>query len=153
MTVQIAERLILGGEPYQLFTLPLTNYWKLAGLQFQFSRRSTACWRGYVGTWEIIDDRLYMVGIAAELEDGTLVNLAKLFPGAGHRVFAHWYSGTLRIPQGVMLHYVHQGYDSIYERDIVLTVEQGIVAGRKEVDNRRRRKPSMRRSWSVGHFS
>lgn len=42
-------------------------------------------------------------------------------------MFAHWYSGTIRLPQGKQLKYVHQGYGSTFERDLFLHVEQGVV--------------------------
>jgi hypothetical protein len=42
-------------------------------------------------------------------------------------VFAHWFSGRLRIPQGKLLEYVHGGYASTYERDVLLTLKNGVV--------------------------
>ena len=42
-------------------------------------------------------------------------------------MFAHWYCGTLRIPQGNRLRYVHGGYLSVYERDLMLEVEKGVI--------------------------
>ena len=87
----------------------------------------TALWRGYVGTWEIIDGRLYLIELHGELEGGGAASLATGFPGFPDRVFAHWYSGTLRIPQGKMLKYLHMGYGSTYERDLFLEIEKGVV--------------------------
>ena len=57
------------------------------------------------------------------------VPLERLFPGYGDRVFAHWYSGTLRVPQGWQLRYVHMGYASTYERDLMLEIERGVLRG------------------------
>ena len=48
-------------------------------------------------------------------------------PEYPERVFAHWYSGVLRIPQGELLEYVHAGYGSIYEKDLLIDVENGVV--------------------------
>jgi hypothetical protein len=42
---------------------------------------------------------------------------------------AHWYSGTLRIPRGKLLRYVHGGYGSVYERDEMVQIERGVVRG------------------------
>lgn len=59
---------------------------------------------------------------------GTETNLLEtVFPGYPDRVFAHWYSGTLRIPQGNTLKYVHMGYQSTYERDLLIEVERGVI--------------------------
>ena len=57
------------------------------------------------------------------------VPLERLFPGYGDRVFAHWYSGTLRVPQGRQLRYVHMGYASTYERGLMLEIELSMLRG------------------------
>lgn len=49
-------------------------------------------------------------------------------PGYPDRVFAHWYSGTLRIPKK-LLEYIHMGYGGSYERDRFLKIEKGVVGG------------------------
>ena len=50
-----------------------------------------------VGECEITLDRLYLIGISANYDDGSEVTLGSLFPGYKSRVFAHWYSGVLII--------------------------------------------------------
>ena len=69
------------------------------------------------------------------MEDGTEASVATIFPGFPDRVFAHWYSGTIRIPQGKQLEYVHMGYGSTYERDLFLDVERGVVVTTRERQN------------------
>jgi hypothetical protein len=59
-----------------------------------------------------------------------------LFPGFEKRVFAHWYSGTLRIRDGQMLSYKHMGYMSVFERELLIEVERGVVTGTSTKDNR-----------------
>lgn len=49
---------------------------------------------------------------------------------------ASWVTGELRVPQGELLHYVHGGFASVYERDLLLAVEKGRVVGRRVVNNR-----------------
>ncbi len=106
---------------------PLSDYFVLRGMRPDFQDISTACWRCYVGEWEITLNRLYLIGISADYKDGTEVTLGSLFPGYDSRVFAHWYSGVLSIPQGDLVEYVHMGYASVYERDLLLSVEQGVI--------------------------
>ena len=48
-----------------------------------------------------------------------------MFPGYGERVFAHWFTDTVRLPQGKQLKYVHMGYGSTYERDLLLRFSRG----------------------------
>jgi hypothetical protein len=45
-------------------------------------------------------------------------------------VFASWFTGMLRMPQGKMLEYVHGGFGSLHERDLIVSVESGVVARR-----------------------
>ncbi len=135
MTAQISERLLFEGATHAMCTNPLRNYSALGGELPKFSAISSALWRGYVGTWEIINDRLYLVEISGELEDGPKANLETVFPGYGERVFAHWYSGTMRLPQGKQLEYVHMGYASTYERDLLLEFKKGVLISRREKIN------------------
>ena len=127
MTAQIAERLHYQGEDVAMCTNPLSDYFAMGGFNPRFESNCTALWRGYVGSWEIVDDRLYLVGLTGTLEDGAEASLATIFPEFPERVFAHWYSGTIRIPQGKQLEYVHMGYGSTFERDLFLDVERGVV--------------------------
>ena len=137
MTAQIAERLTFEGQQVALLTNPLDLYFELGGLNPGFQSTSTALWRGYVGSWEVVNDRLYLVCLNGVLESGEDANLESVFPGFTERVFAHWYSGTLRIPQGKRIEYVHMGYGSTYERDVLLTLQNGVVINKTERCNGR----------------
>jgi hypothetical protein len=127
MTAQFSEILYYKGEKLSMRATPLSDYFVLRGMRPDFQDISTACWRCYVGEWEITLNRLYLIGISADYKDGTEVTLGSLFPGYDSRVFAHWYSGVLSIPQGDLVEYVHMGYASVYERDLLLSVEQGVI--------------------------
>ena len=127
MTAQIAESLLYEGEDLAMCTNPLSDYFAVGGFAPRFQSNCTALWRGYVGSWEIVDDRLYLISLNGTLEDGTDASLATIFPEFPDRVFAHWYSGTIRLPQGKQLEYVHMGYGSTFERDLFLDLERGVV--------------------------
>ena len=135
MTAQMSEQLRYEGEDLALFAQPLADYFEMVGQRPDFASTNTALWRGYLGSWEILADRLYLVGLSATFADGTPVDLETLFPGYPERVFAHWFSGTLRIPQGRRLKYVHMGWASTFERDLFLELEHGVVVGRREQIN------------------
>jgi hypothetical protein len=53
--------------------------------------------------------------------------VATIFPDSPDRVFANWYTGTLRIPQGDRIKYFHGGFASVYERDLFLDIKQGVL--------------------------
>ena len=107
MTAQISEGLIYECQQLSMCTNPLGDYFAMGGDRPRFENNCTALWRGYVGTWEIVDGRLYLTELRGDLEGGGEASLATIFPDYPDRVFAHWYSGTIRIPQGKLLNYVH----------------------------------------------
>lgn len=127
MTAQIAEELYYKGECYPMCSNPLSMYFSLAEIEPDLKRTTTALWRRYVGTWEIIDDRLYLIGLRGKLMDGTKISVSTFFPDYPERVFAHWFSGKIRIPLGKCIKYVHMGYGSNYEKDWFLTVDKGVI--------------------------
>lgn len=132
MTAQVGEALIYNGEKTWIATEPLSQYLKVKAISF-FSP-STACWRGYYGKWEIKDRKLYLIELEAYIEEYKKVGLNYLFPNQ-KEVFANWFNGEIRIPCGEMLEYVHMGYASLYERDLFLVFENGILVNQYEVDN------------------
>jgi hypothetical protein len=131
MTAQCCDYIRLARRKLELYELPLDDWFAQTGTTPGFSAPHTALWRGYVATWEIRDDRLYLVGLKSHLPDGREGTLGDLFPDSPDRVFAHWYSGTLRVPQGKEIGYVHAGFGSIHESMLCITVCKGIVSDRR----------------------
>ncbi len=137
MTAQVHETLIYEGEETSMTSCPplpvghprltpagspgMTTKQGVPGVVF-----STACWRRYVGTWEVRGGRLYLKDVQG------LYELAE-----GEPLFADWVSGWLVVPQGELLQYVHMGFESVYERELHLRVEAGVVVGTRVLDNRR----------------
>lgn len=131
MTAQISDTIRIAGREVRLNTLPLNHWFEQTGTKPDFKSPHTALWRGYVATWEIVDDRLYLVDLESHLADGGTGTLGDLFPGFPDRVFAHWYSGVLSIPQGKVIGYIHAGFGPIYESTLCLTIRDGMVVERR----------------------
>lgn len=135
MTAQTPERLIFEGREHSMCSEPLGDFFGLGGKRPEFRSPHTACWRGYVGTWEVIDGRLYLTQLKGWLKSGEEATLETVFPGYGERVFAHWFTDTVRLPQGKQLEYVHMGYGSTYERDLLLRFSKGELIERSVREN------------------
>lgn len=75
----------------------------------------------------MLDDRLYLIELTGSLIDGTEATVATFFPSNPERVFAHWFSGKLRLPRGKLLKYIHLEFDNVYEEDVFLDVDKGVV--------------------------
>jgi hypothetical protein len=131
MTAQIHETLILNGEKTSMaFCPPLPRDHRVVELkENEIDSDSlvflTACWRRYIGTWEIKDNKLYLNKLFGALK------LQSLDP-----VHADWFTGVLRIPQGERLHYVHMGFGSVFEKELHIKIEKGIVIKSVTIDNR-----------------
>ena len=150
MTAQFAEKMRHQGEEVAMCTNPLEDFFEWSGARPDFMFHSTALRRGYLGRWEVIDDRLYLVQLEGTLRDGTKASVASIFPDSSERVFAHWYSGTLRLPQGKLLGYVHQGYGSTFERDLFLEVERGVVQTTKVHQNGTSKSENAAEGYQIG---
>ena len=141
-TAQLPDILIYRGETFSLFTNPLESYFNEDHPKPReiLAPGCTASWRGYVATWEIKENHLYLVKLTRGCSK-TEIPLEKLFPGRKGPIQALWYDGTLRVPQGKRLMYVHMGYGSVYERDIWLTIEKGRLIEETVTDNTKEKLP------------
>lgn len=138
-TAQFPDYLIHDGETLPIFSNPLESYFdgEHPRPRDLFPYTCTACWRGYVATWKIENGDLYLVRLvkgdcSSKPED---IDAGRIFPGRNLPVKAAWFSGTIRVPQGKQLLYVHTGYGSVYERERVLSFEKGRLAGERTIDN------------------
>jgi hypothetical protein len=135
MTAQIHEELIFDGEEVSMAFCPplprnhprvVENDWNEAAREdWRGVLFSTACWRGYQGTWEIRDARFYLTALRGRFR----------LRGEGP-LLADWFSGVLRIPKGKVLQYVHMGFGSVYEQEVHVKVEKGVVTATRVIDNR-----------------
>lgn len=93
MTAQLKDSLIVNGKSFSvlshidaLWSRKITKLSKDEQQKLPLIFFSTACYRNYVATWEIIDDKLYLVklrGAYALVDD--------------EPDFVDWYSGTIKI--------------------------------------------------------
>ena len=155
-TAQSHDWLIYDGKFLRIATDPLETYpWpedNRPWFETFPGSHSTANYRGYLAIWEVRESKLFLAGLDCFVEkpeeeweepepdeNGVTtwsihdhkvrVDLKKLFSKRfdSNRVFADWFSGTVRIPEGKILKYIHAGHASIFERDILLHFENGIL--------------------------
>jgi len=104
---------------------------------------STACWRGYLGIWELRNDSIFLKEITScsKWRCDTVVNtdLRELFKDkyVNEEVFADWISFEIISPYGKQLKYIHQGYESIYEYEKGFEFVAGKLISLNEYDNTR----------------
>ena len=142
MTTQAPERLRYNETEIALYGTPLCSYFAAGGPRPNFSRTSTMLWRGYVATWEILNNRLYLVDIKADVVGEGAATLETMFPGYPDRVFAHWYSGELRSSFGECLKRVNMGFGSTYAYDLLFDVVCGVVTSSRVHNNVSKQPPA-----------
>jgi hypothetical protein len=76
------------GKQFDLVDQPLEKYFSFVGQR--------PCEGDYIAHWEIEDGWLYLTHLACVKEHNQPLSLQALFPFAGRRVFAAWFSGQLR---------------------------------------------------------
>ena len=138
MTVQVPETLRYKGEALTFYDYPLQPYLASGQCAVKFQAPSTAFHRGYVGTWSIEHARLYLTkleGHVGEFANTVEVGLEMLFPDSPDGVFARWFSGQICCPMGELLNYGRGGFTSVYESDLFIQIEQGVVISERVVVN------------------
>jgi hypothetical protein len=133
-TGQFGDVLIINGKTVEVFSNPLEQYFEKKGnrtigkIDMNEEGGCTALWRGYVATWELKNDSLFLVRIEINYCDKPKeINLKNEF--GSKKVFADWVNCTIICPKGELLEYVHMGYASIYEEEKHYIFEQGKLVG------------------------
>ncbi|MBN1182182.1 MAG: hypothetical protein JXB49_07835 [Bacteroidales bacterium] len=139
MTAQTLDTLVLNGEEVSIATEPFAQYLNKFKKRPTFFPKDTGCSRGYYSTWEVKDEKLFLIGFEGRVVDWDKsiycnVSVNSFFPNQ-NEVFADWFTGEIRVPKGQLLDYVHSGYFSTYEIDLFLEFENGQLVGRRTVDN------------------
>lgn len=98
MTDQTCEFISIEGKRYPLLTEPFEPYVE-GNPDILFFANNSACWRGYIGTWKIEDNQLFLIGLKGYSESNESITMKTLFPKK-RKVFADWYTGELHISKG-----------------------------------------------------
>lgn len=126
MTAQVYEKIRYQGQRLRLATCPdfpldhpriktLSDHEFWEG-DHDDTIGSTACWREYIGSWSIRRGKLYLTKLEG-----------RFWIEGQEAIFAEWFTGQLCIPRGRLLNYVHSGFNSVYEEEINLAIERGVV--------------------------
>jgi len=133
MYAQAKDILKYKDKEYSITTQPLKDYLKENKLA-DFLGQSSYCHRGYIGYWEIKDDKLYLYDLNGTLANLQDVGIEYLF-GNKTPVFASWYSGELKLEFGELFSPRTGSSFSIYEYNLFITINQGIVESERQVTN------------------
>lgn len=142
MNAQLGEVFRMDNAHYMIAETPLSPLFSQIKTPPHFIAPSAQCQRGYFGKWELIGDALYMTGFRGFFEDHEEVDLNFLFPQQEY-VFAEWFSGIITIPFGQILHFKNTEYAAIYEEDILLCFDCGMMVDYDLFCNRKTHQPAL----------
>lgn len=143
LTHQTPDLMIIESDTVKIFSNPLEaifndDYQRPDDI-FGDDCGSTACWRGYIGLWQLSRDSLFLNDILSCCSEETLDDdeLSELTQGRfqNGRAFADWVSHKILIPMGERLYYEHMGYNSVYEKEVHLDFEGGILVKKDTLSN------------------
>ena len=157
-TQQTPEKLLYKGKEYRLACLPLEKYFDANNPRpREFRVYRTSLRRGYIGTWEIKDKKLYLRSLARHGRNRSMkeIPISIVFKDQKPPIKATWCTGVLRIPQGNILRsaymvfsspnydeYLHAGFQrsnsfQIFEKDVYMGIVGGNIVSEHFVDNRK----------------
>ena len=147
-TGQQSDLLIYKGDTVQLLATPLETYHPNGTRARYFgvdtTWMSTACWRGYVAVWRMWEDDLYLSAIRScgYPRDTSKADLRVVFGDkvTDKGVPAAWFTDKVLVPQGPLLYYMHDGFQSSYAKELELEFRQGRLVGSTLYDNSKSKK-------------
>jgi hypothetical protein len=141
-TGQEGDIIIWNNKKYALLSNPLESYpqfYQISGKLFgeQRGETNTACVRGYIAEWQILNNHLYLINIVSCNNHNIKADLNLLFPNKSNngKIDADWVNQILIVPEGKCIFYGNIGYSSIYETEYELTIQNGRLLEKKEYDN------------------
>ncbi len=93
----------------------------------------SSCWRGYHGTWKIINDSLFLI----KLEDvcqGKELKISRFFESSKisrNGVFAYWFSTKMKVNYGDCIDFNEETWLSIYEGTFECSIKNGVISNVK----------------------
>jgi hypothetical protein len=141
-TAQFPDKIIYEGLTYDLNVNPLESYFEIFPEKRPRGRiTSTALWRGYVATFEIVNNELLLKDIEIEVRTEPFPSFRTEWKSVIDEFLSEnsvlkidWYIGFLIIPNGELINYVHLGYRSTYENYILIGIKKGDFINEYKMD-------------------
>ncbi|GJG27357.1 hypothetical protein PRRU23_10570 [Segatella bryantii] len=107
----------------------------------------TSNWDGFTGYWSIKQNVLYLDSIRTVHSDsdtkdymGSCIPAATLFRVfkkhvAGDCIVGSWLTKNIRVAKGKVINYQHIGFERNYEDEQIISIDKGVVTGKKVYHN------------------
>ncbi len=139
-TVQVRDIIVIDNVEYRanhplMFQLDSVTYYSLKD-KFDFNS-ATFSWnfRGHVATFNVKGKKLYLNKIETSADHTDFKGLLDKYMDRKGRVLASWVSGTFICGAGECLYVASNGWDSVYEQETELTIENGVIVSSRKYIN------------------
>ena len=156
-TAQIPDFLIYKGDTLSIYSNPLEGYFESKGVRtigeidFKKENYCTALSRGYVASWKIENDSLFLVSIETDYCSDNPIEIDLRQEFSRKKIFADWVSIEVINPSGKKIKHIHQGYESIYEYERGFEFIDGHLNTINNYDNRKSRESVYVKEPSILH--
>lgn len=107
----------------------------------------TSNWDGFTAYWSIKQDVLYLDSIrymqydsdtkddkVKRMPSATLFRVFKKYVTEDH-IVGSWLTGDIRVAKGKVIYYQHMAFERNYEEEQIISIDKGIVVGKKVYHN------------------
>jgi hypothetical protein len=107
----------------------------------------TSNWDRFTAFWSIKQDVLYLDSIryvqydsdtkenmVNRMSSATLFRVFKKYVTRDH-IVSSWLTGDIRVAKGKVIYYQHMGFERNYEEEQIISIDKGIVTGKKVYHN------------------
>lgn len=140
-TRQVRDTLIMGNVKYAINTAPLGQLDSLhyCSLRDQVGFNEFFSWnfRGYVATWRVDGNKLYLDTLKTGSDKADFRDALKDFKDSRGNIFASWFSGTVICGTGPVLCMSGIGWDDLNETEVELIIKSGVVTASRHYQNKR----------------
>ncbi|MBQ6197732.1 MAG: hypothetical protein IJK44_00670 [Bacteroidales bacterium] len=92
--------------------------------------------RGYVATWRINGNKLYLEALRGSSDKADFRDALKDFKDSRGNIFASWFSGTVICGTGSLLCASGNGWDDLNETEVELVIQSGVVTASRKYRNK-----------------
>lgn len=137
-TGQVPERIIINSDTLNMLNLPIQADSLLYNELQQYLPPwpNTACYRCYIGEWEIRNNTLYLNKLkdcnsCKTLDTGNLFDRYK----TDGKIKASWFSGSITVGKGECIHYIHDAFLQKYAYETVYDIKNGEIQNATSYEN------------------
>jgi|GEM_PF-4528863 len=155
-TPQIFDRLIINNDTLRIYSNPLGRFGYNIFTDTTYSKRkcdSRNCYRGYIATFQVINDSLFLTEMRDCCNKNLKVKLSVAFKKTfrNGKVHLDWLTDSIYAQLGTNILYQNP-YKPIYENELELIFQKGLLISKDTIDNSKTRLTYKKNSGKLSEF-